>query len=108
MNIAMPPMATVVRDTGTELVVEGMVDRIYHEVKRPQLLKAGNLSLGIQNQGFPDVVVWNPWVEGCAAMKDMPADGWRQMLCVEAAIAREPVILPAGEEWYGRQTLVAV
>jgi len=30
------------------------------------------------------------------------------MLCVEAAIARQPVTLPAGEEWYGRQTLVAV
>lgn len=98
----------IVRDTGTELVVEGPLDRVYHDVKRPQLLKAGNLSLGIQSQGFPDVVVWNPWVEGCAAMADMPADGWRQMLCVEAAIAREPVTLPAGEEWYGRQTLVAV
>jgi glucose-6-phosphate 1-epimerase len=38
----------------------------------------------------------------------MPADGWRHMLCVEAACARQPVVLPPGEEWYGRQTLVAV
>jgi len=98
----------IVRDTGTELIVEGRLDRVYHDVKRPQLLQAGNLSLGIQSQGFPDVVVWNPWVEGCAALPDMPADGWRQMLCVEAAVAREPVLLPAGEEWYGRQTLAAV
>lgn len=98
----------IVRDSGTEVVVDGPLDRVYHDVKRPQLLKAGNHSLGIQNQGFPDVVVWNPWVEGCAAMTDMPADGWRQMLCVEAAIARQPVSLPAGEDWYGRQTLVAV
>jgi glucose-6-phosphate 1-epimerase len=36
----------------------------------------------------------------------MPSDAWRQMLCVEAAIVQEPVNLPAGEEWYGRQTLV--
>jgi glucose-6-phosphate 1-epimerase len=98
----------IVRDSGTEVIVDGPLDRVYHDVKRPQLLKAGNHSLGIQNQGFPDVVVWNPWVEGCAAMTDMPADGWRQMLCVEAASARQPVSLPAGEEWYGRQTLVAV
>lgn len=96
------------RDTGTELVVEGPMDRAYFNVKRPQLLKAGNHSLGIQSQGFPDVVVWNPWVEGCAALGDMPAEGWRNMLCVEAAIVRQPVVLPAGEEWYGRQTLVAV
>lgn len=98
----------IVRDSGTELVVEGVVDRVYHDVKRPQQLNAGNLSLVIQSQGFPDVVVWNPWVELCAGMPDMPADGWRHMLCVEAAIAQQPVTLPAGEEWYGRQTLVAV
>lgn len=98
----------IVRDSGTEVVVDGPIDRVYHDVRRPQLLKAGNHSLGIQAQGFPDVVVWNPWVEGCAALADMPADGWRKMLCVEAAVARQPVSLPAGEEWYGRQTLVAV
>ena len=98
----------IVRETGTELIVEGEVDRVYHNVRRPQLLKAGNLTLGIQHQDFPDVVVWNPWLERCAALQDMPDNGWRHMLCVEAAIAREPVLLPAGEEWYGRQTLVAI
>jgi len=98
----------IVRETGTELIVDAPLDRVYHDVRRPQLLKAGNLSLGIQSQGFPDVVVWNPWVEACASMADMTADGWRHMLCVEAAVARQPVSLPAGEEWYGRQTLVAV
>ena len=98
----------VVRETGTEIIVEGEVDRVYYDVRRPQLLNAGNLSLGIQSQGFPDVVVWNPWVDLCAGLKDMPPDGWRHMLCVEAAAARKPVIVPAGEEWYGRQTLVAV
>ena len=74
----------IVRETGTELIVEGEVDRVYHDVRRPQLLKAGNHSLGIQSQGFPDVVVWNPWVDKCAALADMPANGWRHMLCVEA------------------------
>jgi glucose-6-phosphate 1-epimerase len=64
------------------------------------------LSLTVENQGFPDVVIWNPWVELCAQLKDMPVDGWKHMLCVEAAAAQHPVNLPAGEEWYGRQTLV--
>lgn len=95
-------------ESGTELIVESAVDRSYFSVTRPQHLKAGNHSLGIQSQGFPDVVVWNPWVEGCAEIRDMPNDDWRHMLCVEAAIVREPVKLPAGEEWYGRQTLVAL
>jgi glucose-6-phosphate 1-epimerase len=97
-----------VRETGTEILVEGEVDRIYRNVRRPQLLRAGNLSLGIAQQGFPDTVVWNPWVDKCAALDDMPADGWRHMLCIEAAAAGEPVVVPAGGEWYGRQTLVVV
>jgi len=98
----------VIRDSGTELLIEAETDRIYRHVHRPQLLRAANLSLGIQQQGFPDVVVWNPWVKKCAALRDMPADGWRHMLCIEAAAADTPQQLAAGEEWYGRQTLVAV
>ena len=98
----------IVRDTGTELRLEGLTDRVYHDVQRPQMLQGGNLSLAIQSQGFPDVVVWNPWADACAAMADMTPDGWRHMLCIEAAAAREPVNLPAGEEWYGRQTLLVV
>ena len=98
----------VIRETGTELAVDRETDRIYRQVRRPQLIKAGNLSLGIRAQGFPDVVVWNPWVDKCAGLADMPADGWRHMLCVEAAVAEAPVAVAAGDEWYGRQTLVAV
>ena len=97
----------VVRDPGTHIAVEGEMDRVYRRVKRPQLLQAGNLSLAIQGQGFPDVVVWNPWVDKCATLADMPADGWRHMLCVEA-VAEQRVVVAAGDEWYGRQTLVAV
>lgn len=99
---------TVIRETGTHLAVDREIDRVYRKVKRPQLLQAGNHSLALQSQGFPDVVVWNPWVDKCAALSDMPADGWRHMLCVEAAIAEQPVSVAPGEEWYGRQTLVAV
>jgi len=98
----------IVRETGTEIVVDSEVDRVYYDVRRPQLLRASNLSLGIQSQGFPDVVVWNPWVDACARLTDMPADGWRHMLCVEAAAVRNPVTVAAGEEWCGRQTLLVV
>ncbi len=98
----------IIRDSGTALAIEAETDRVYRDIRRPQLLQAGNLSLGIQTQDFPDLVVWNPWVEKCATLPDMPADGWRHMLCIEAAVVEAPVSVPAGEEWYGRQTLVAV
>ncbi|HOI52868.1 MAG TPA: D-hexose-6-phosphate mutarotase, partial [Azonexus sp.] len=98
----------VVRDSGTELLIERETDRVYRHVRRPQMLRAGNLSLGIQQQGFPDTVVWNPWVEKCAALPDMADDDWRHMLCIEAAAADVVQELGAGDEWYGRQTLVAL
>jgi glucose-6-phosphate 1-epimerase len=41
-------------------------------------------------------------------MADMAPDGWRRMLCVEAAVVGHPVVVPAGEEWVGRQTLAVV
>lgn len=98
----------LVRESGIDLSVSGETDRVYHGVSRPLLLQAGNLSVGIHAEGFPDVVVWNPWVDKCRALADMAPEGWRHMLCVEAAVARQPVTVPAGESWAGRQTLVVV
>lgn len=96
------------RDSGDALVVETETDRVYHDVQRPLLLRDGRRSLGINVEGFPDVVVWNPWEQRCAQLPDMPANGFRHMLCVEAAAARRRIELDAGEQWYGRQTLIAL
>jgi glucose-6-phosphate 1-epimerase len=93
------------KDSGTQLLIEAETDRIYQNVSRPLLLQAANLSLGMQSEGFPDVVIWNPWVERCKAFSDMKADDWRRMLCIEAA-ATQPVTVAGGESWSGRQTLV--
>lgn len=94
------------KDTGAHFLIEGETDRIYQDVSRPLLLKAGNLSVGIQSDGFPDVVVWNPWVEGCARSRDLAADDWRHFLCIEAAAVCQPVVVAPGESWSGRQSLV--
>lgn len=97
------------RDSGDVLLIEAETDRVYHGVERPLLLREYDRSLGINNaDGFGDVVVWNPWVERSAAIADLPDDAFRRMLCVEAAAARQPVQLAAGESWWGRQTLVAL
>ena len=96
------------RDSGDAVLIEAETDRVYQDVTRPVLLREYDRSLGINADGFPDVVVWNPWVERSAAIADLPDDGFRRMLCVEAAAAREPVRVPAGETWWGRQTLIAL
>ena len=96
------------RDSGDVLVVEAETDRVYHDVTRPLLLRDGHHSLGIHAEGFPDVVVWNPWEQRCAELPDMPANGFRHMLCVEAAAARHRIEIDAGEHWVGRQSLIAL
>lgn len=93
---------------GDAVTVDGEINRVYHDVTKPVLLRDSGRSLGIQAAGFPDVVVWNPWEQRSAALADMPARGFRNMLCIEAAIARQKLALDAGESWVGRQTLVAL
>lgn len=93
----------IVRESAPELVVEGEIDRVYHQAKRPLLLDDGQRRLGIEQTGFPDVVVWNPWEHVCHELPDMPDADFRRMLCIEAAIAQHPVTVLAGEIWWGRQ-----
>jgi glucose-6-phosphate 1-epimerase len=86
------------------------LDRVYHQVRQDLTLREQGIdgktrTLGISQQGFADTVVWNPGAERCAALIDMPADGWRHMLCVEAAAIEHPIALEPGQEWSGMQTL---
>lgn len=59
-----------------------------------------------QGGGFDQCVVWNPGPTLCAQLADMPADGHRHMLCVEAACVDTPAVLPPGGTWQGGQRLV--
>ena len=83
-------------------------DRIYYEVPGPLILRARALDLEVAMAGFRDTVVWNPWAERCAALPDMPADGYRRMLCIEAAVIDKPVTLAGGGSWSGRQLLTVL
>ena len=91
------------------LAPAGDLDRVYYKVDRNLLLtearNGGERRLQIHQQDFGDAVVWNPGAEKCAALADMPADGYLNMLCVEAARITHPVQLKPGARWAGVQTL---
>jgi glucose-6-phosphate 1-epimerase len=90
--------------TGEKGVLD--LDRIYFGVKeRPLLVSEDRRQVVVRHQGFDDAVIWNPGPARCAALADMPPDGWSEMLCVEAACVGRPVALQAGESWVGRQSL---
>ena len=88
-----------------DLRIQGEVDRIYWDVPGPITLHDTTHSLEVAEEGFTDAVVWNPGPERCAVIEDMKPDGYRNMLCIEAAVIREPVQLAPGAQWYGLQRL---
>lgn len=83
------------------------LDRVYPRAASSlQLEQPGHGALRIsQDQAWTETVVWNPGAQLCARLADMPADGWRQMLCVEAAAIDTPVCLAPGARWQAAQHL---
>ncbi|MEO1887396.1 MAG: D-hexose-6-phosphate mutarotase, partial [Methyloprofundus sp.] len=47
----------------------------------------------ISSSGNKNVVVWNPWVKGVAAIKDLDNDDYKQFICLEVANAAEHSVL---------------
>jgi glucose-6-phosphate 1-epimerase len=90
----------------SHLRITGEVDRVYLDAPGDVHVRdeAGG-GIVVVREGFPDVVVWNPGAEKGNGLSDMGADEYRRMLCVEAAAAGTPVVLPAGETWTGSTTL---
>ena len=83
------------------------VDRVYGApASALQLEGALPGSVHIANDSaWPETVVWNPGPQLCATLADMDKDGWRSMVCVEAASINQPVVLQPGASWRGAQTL---
>jgi glucose-6-phosphate 1-epimerase len=67
------------------LTINKEIDRIYGNAKNPVKIKDETRTLLVEHTGGDSVVVWNPWVETCKNMSDMTDDGYKTMICVEAA-----------------------
>lgn len=96
------------RDDGS-LLVGDAVNRIHLEVPDEVVVLDPALSreFSVHREGFPDVVTWNPGVDGSRAIPDMAAGEHAEMLCVEPAVIGTPVQLQPGARWRGVQTLTA-
>lgn len=93
----------------SELRFAGEFDRVYSAAPEGYVLHDGPHALAIaQDMAWSHTVVWNPGADKCAALADMPPDGWRHMLCVEAAQVFEPIRIEAGGFWQGAQRLRAI
>lgn len=98
------------RQGSDDLVPDLPLDRVYYQVMQnlsmhERQANQANRCITIRQQGFADAVIWNPGAERCTQLPDMPADGWRDMLCIEAAAVGRPIRLAPGERWAGMQSL---
>lgn len=67
----------------------GETDRLYVNTETACVLTDPDLSrrITVNKSGSRSTVVWNPWIEKAAALKDMADDEWTRMLCIETANA---------------------
>lgn len=91
-----------------ELRFDAEFDRVYDAPASipVMVLRDGSSALEItQSASWGQSVVWNPGAEKGAALADMPEQGYRHMLCVEAAQVYQPIEVAAGQSWEGWQRL---
>lgn len=96
---------TLHRQGDFEVRCSGETDRIYSDVVTPLALLDGAQRLAIEQDGFADVVLWNPGEQLCARIGDLAPEDWQRFACVEAGQVLQPVLLCPGECWRGRQQL---
>ncbi|CAL8469848.1 g9390 [Coccomyxa elongata] len=95
-------------ENGASVHFSGEVDRIY--LATPGRLEVVDEAKGravvIEKEGFPDAVVWNPWIEKAAGMGDFGDEEYKEMVCLEPAVAGSgPVTLQPGASWSAKQML---
>ena len=79
----------------------GETDRVYLSTPRQAVIEdaAWRRRILIEKDGAASSIVWNPWTEKAAAMKDLGADAWSGMICVETGNAADnEVRLASGGE----------
>lgn len=86
------------------LTIQGAIDRIYLASPSRLWLRGPGMDLvWTKSPSLTDTVVWNPGPS--SQLADLPAGGFRHLLCVEAARLEPPMRLAPGQNWVGWQEL---
>ncbi|CAG8978852.1 hypothetical protein HYALB_00008507 [Hymenoscyphus albidus] len=104
-KVASPISTTTSPDA--PVTITDKTDRVYTPAGGPSapvaVLEDGKKAFGIVRDNLNEVVVWNPWTD-CKSIGDFaPADGYKNMICVEAGAVKGYQKLEAGETWEGGQ-----
>jgi len=72
-----------------DIHITAEVDRVYQNVTNFLQLNDLTRTIQIKTSGSSSAIVWNPWIDKTRSMSDMENDGYKTMLCIETANARE-------------------
>lgn len=88
-----PNMTTVCSDV--PIMFDGEMDRVYLQTSTDISVddEANDRTINVTKKGSGTTVVWNPWHDKSAAMSDFHRDGFKNMVCIEAANAANEIIL---------------
>lgn len=86
------------------LKLSDKLDQVYQDIGGTVTLATSERRLTLEQQGFPDAVVWNPGAADAAALADMEDEEYRRFVCIEPALL-DPQPLAPGAAWQGRYRL---
>jgi glucose-6-phosphate 1-epimerase len=66
-----------------DIVFSAETDRIYSDASDSIVLQDAYRRVVLTPKGSSSTIIWNPWAETCASMKDMEDDGYKSMVCIE-------------------------
>ena len=69
-------------------------DRIHLNPVKDVTISEPKGEIGVESVGHDSVVVWNPWAENSANMRDMGPEAYRRMVCVETAVTQGKTLQP--------------
>jgi glucose-6-phosphate 1-epimerase len=69
--------------------VSGETDRVYYSATPCSVVdESAKKRVTVEKVGFPDTIVWNPWIDRAKSMADFGDDEYKTMLCAEAGSVR--------------------
>jgi D-hexose-6-phosphate mutarotase len=90
-----------IKTTSGTVSISGEVDRIYVDTDDQCVIDDPSMDrwIRVAKTGSRTTVVWNPWIKKSQRMADFPDEGYRSMVCIEAANATGDIhrIPPDGE-----------
>ena len=88
----------------------GETDRMYENTRAACTLDdpVGARRLRVEKSGSATTVVWNPWSERAAALKDFGDDEWPRMACIETANAGANAITLAPGAKHSMRAILAL